>query len=126
MKSFQFNIYYFIWAIAIFILEVVIALYLHDDFIRPYFGDFLVIILLYTAIKTVLPYSILSAASIALLICYIIEIAQYLNLLSTLGLQKSRLLAIILGNSFSWSDMLAYTLGFAFIIGIEKLIIKQN
>jgi hypothetical protein len=126
VKLFQFNIYYFLWAIVIFTLEVTIALYFHDDFIRPYFGDFLVVILFYAAIKSVLPSSILQAASIALLICYLLEITQYLNLLAILGLQKSRPIAIILGSSFSWSDMLTYTLGFIFIIGIEKLVPQAN
>jgi hypothetical protein len=106
-------------------MEVAIALYLHDVFIRPYFGDFLVIILLYAAIKSVLQFTILRVASIAILICYMIEITQYLNLLTILGLQKSQPLSIILGSSFSWSDMIAYTFGFIFIIGIEKIVAKR-
>lgn len=124
--AFRFNSYYFIWAILLFTVETGIALYVHDDFIRPYFGDFLVIILMYAAIRTVLPYNILSASLIALLTCYAIEIVQYLNSMAILNLQKSQPLAIILGNSFSWLDILAYTSGFIVTVGTEHTIAKRR
>lgn len=117
----RFDRYYFIWAIMIFLTEIGIALYLHDNFIRPYFGDFLVIILIYCAIQSVVAFSKLTAATIALLFCYVVELAQYLHLLDTLGLQQSKPLNIVLGSSFSWSDMFAYTVGFIFVIVVEKL-----
>ncbi|MDG2432819.1 DUF2809 domain-containing protein, partial [Flavobacterium sp.] len=56
-----------------------------------------------------------------LLFCYVVELAQYLHLLDILGLQHSKPLKIVLGSSFSWSDMFAYTVGFVFVIAVEKL-----
>ena len=44
---FRFHLKYFLIFISIFIVEVSIALFIKDNFIRPYFGDFLVIFLVY-------------------------------------------------------------------------------
>lgn len=48
---FKFNKTYFVFAIFIFFIEVLISLYLHDKIVRPYVGDFLVVILIYCFIK---------------------------------------------------------------------------
>jgi len=49
--SFTFNTKYFLLAFALFFVEVYIALYVHDDIIRPYIGDVLVVILIETVAK---------------------------------------------------------------------------
>jgi len=43
---------YFVAALLLFAAEVCIALFFHDRFIRPYFGDFLVVILIYCFLKS--------------------------------------------------------------------------
>ena len=111
---------YFIATIILFLIEVGIAVYIKDDFIRPYLGDFLVVILLYTALKSVSNLSVTTAALIVLCFSFLIEFLQYLNLVTFLGLQNSKIATTILGSSFSWYDMLAYTLGIGFVILIEK------
>ena len=57
----------------------------------------------------------------ALLISYLIEALQYVNLLEWLGWQHYRVASIVLGSHFEWIDMLAYTLGILAIMGIERL-----
>ena len=47
-----FNKTYFLLALLLLLAEVLIALYLHDALIRPYGGDFLVVILLYCFVKS--------------------------------------------------------------------------
>ncbi len=44
---------YLIAALFIFAVEVVIALYVRDDFVRPYLGDVLAVMLVYCAVRTV-------------------------------------------------------------------------
>ena len=46
---------YAIAALLLFLIELFIALFVHDTFVRPYFGDVLVVILLWCIIKTVFP-----------------------------------------------------------------------
>jgi DNA integrity scanning protein DisA with diadenylate cyclase activity len=122
---FRFNKYYFISAFFLFFTEVVIALYAHDQFIRPYFGDFLVVILLYTTIKSVLNSNYLKTALLVLIISYIIEISQYFELYRILNLQNSWLFCTVIGTYFSWTDILAYTLG-VFVVILTEILISRH
>lgn len=117
---FTFRASYFILALAFFFVEVLIALYIHDDFIRPYVGDFLVVILLYCSVRTVLKVSVLSVAIGVLIFSFLIEIGQYFHFVSLIGLGNSTLARVVLGDSFATSDLLAYALGIAVIIIIES------
>ena len=116
---FQLHIKYLGLAFLLLITEIFIALFVHDKIIRPYGGDFLVVILLYCVIKSVSNWEVINTAAAVLLFSYIIEILQYFNLVKFLGLENSGLAHTVLGTSFSWADMLAYTLGIVFIIVIE-------
>ncbi|RDI58110.1 ribosomal maturation YjgA family protein [Flavobacterium glaciei] len=125
-KMFQYNRNYFILTILLFLTEIAIAMYVHDDFIRPYFGDFLVVILLYCFLKSFVKVSVLVAASVVLVFSFGIEIAQYFNMVEKLGLQHSKIARVVLGNSFAWMDLLAYVLGILTVIGIEIFRLKRN
>jgi hypothetical protein len=116
----HFNGLYFALAILIFIVEVLIALYLHDDFIRPYVGDFLVVILIYCFVRSFIQAPVVPVALAVLVFSFLIETLQYFNLVKLIGLEHSRLANIILGNYFTWSDVLAYTLGIGVTILVEK------
>ena len=41
--------------VLLVITEVLIALYVHDDFVRPYVGDVLVVIAVYCAVRIFIP-----------------------------------------------------------------------
>jgi hypothetical protein len=117
----RFQKQYFILAMLLFLIEVLIAAYLHDKMVRPYVGDFLVVILLYCLVKSFFTVSTLQAAVSVLIFSYIIELSQYFHLVSHLGLQNSKLVATILGSSFEWIDLIAYTAGIAVVLYIEKI-----
>ena len=119
-KMFKFQWKYFVLAILLFLAEVLIAYYMHDKIIRPYVGDLLVVILIYCFIKSFVNISVTKAAIFVLLFAYVIELLQYLNMIKFLGLQKSRMANIVLGNYFEWIDLVAYTIGIAIVILIEK------
>ncbi|MES2804483.1 MAG: DUF2809 domain-containing protein [Bacteroidota bacterium] len=122
----QFNRTYFAFTIFLFLLETVIALFVHDNFIRPYFGDFLVVMLLYCFLKSFINVSVWAAAGLVLLFSFAIEIAQYFNMVEKLGLQHYKIAKVVLGNSFAWMDLLAYVLGILAVISIEKFTLKQE
>ena len=119
MISFQKK--YFILTLLLFIIEVLIAAFINDRFVRPYVGDFLVVMLMYCFIKSFLDAPVLMVAIPVLLFAYAIETLQYFDLVDRLGLQQSRLANIVIGNSFAWIDILAYTMGIAAVIWIESL-----
>ncbi len=100
--------------------EVYIGLYMHDAIIRPFGGDFLVVILLYCLVSSFINFPVLLTAAWVLVFAYAIEISQYFHLISMLGLQRSKLATLLLGTSFSYIDLLTYTLGFILLVIIVE------
>ena len=122
----QFNRTYFAFTVFLFLLETAIALFVHDNFIRPYFGDFLVVMLLYCFLKSFLNVSVWAAAGLVLLFSFAIETAQYFNMVEKLGLEHYKIAKVVLGNSFARMDLLAYVLGILAVISIEKFTLKRE
>jgi hypothetical protein len=112
--------FYFTPALLLLLLEAIIAWYVHDNIIRPYGGDFLAVLFLYCLIKSFFYTPVLKAAVWALLVAYAIEVSQYFHLTHLLGLQNSKTIRLLLGSSFSWTDILCYTCAFVLIIIIEQ------
>lgn len=118
----RFNKTYFLLTILLFCTEVFIALFVHDNFIRPYFGDVLVVILIYCFIQTFFNLSKTKTAIYVLLFAFLVETLQYFNFISFLGLENNRLAKTVIGNSFSFHDLLAYVAGIIIVLGVEKMI----
>jgi hypothetical protein len=114
------KIKYLIICCSILIIEITIALFINDQFIRPIFGDYLASILVFYVLATFLKTELNKIAILSLLISYIIEFLQYIHILELLHLDKIKILNILLGNSFSWTDMLAYTLGIMTVVLIHN------
>ena len=120
-NKFTFNWVYGLLAVLLFLVEFLIERYTHDAFIRPYFGDFLVVILLYTLIKTIWNSKPIPTALAVLLYAFLLEFSQYLELSRKLGVETSWIGRLILGNYFAWGDLLAYTGGIALVILLESV-----
>ena len=107
-------------AMSFFLLavEICIALFVHDNFIRPYFGDVLVTVLLCCLCRAIFPH--FSPALSVFLLAVAVEWTQWLGLVEMLGLQGT-IFAIILGTSFSWIDILCYGAGCLLFAGAEWL-----
>ncbi|AWI25716.1 ribosomal maturation YjgA family protein [Flavobacterium pallidum] len=116
----RFHFRYFCSFLLLFATECLIAMYVHDQFVRPYVGDMLVVVLIYCFVKTFLKMESRKVALGVLLFSYLIEFAQHLHLVALLGLKDSRMANLILGNSFEWIDMIAYTVGIAVVLIVDK------
>lgn len=126
---FTFKKIYFFLFILLFIIEVLIALYVHDNFVRPYIGDVLVVILLYCFVKAFLKLPVMLAAVGVLIFSFIIEILQYCNIVDKLGWGQSRLARTVIGTSFAWEDIWTYIAGFILVLIAEKcrsLFVKRS
>jgi hypothetical protein len=121
-----FNKKYIYPAILLFLIEVLIALFVRDKFIRPYFGDVLVVIMLYCFVKSFFDVPVLKVAIGVLVFAFIIELLQYLNIIGKLGLQNSRLANTLIGNYFAWKDILAYVAGFLVVLLVEIFLVKKE
>lgn len=117
---FNYNHIHFLIFSIIFLIEVGIALFIHDQFIRPYLGDYLVIFLLYyftaSFVKTRPTYIIIGI----LLFSYLIEMLQFLNIVDYFQI-KNKILRIVIGNTFSFEDLIIYTLA-----GISLYLFKSR
>jgi hypothetical protein len=107
------------------VVEVCIALFVHDNFIRPYFGDVLVVILIYCFVKSFLKVSVTKAAIAVLLFAFSIETLQYFFIVEKLNLQDNKLAKTVIGTSFAWEDILAYIAGIVIVIVCEKVLRKK-
>ncbi|GAB2815209.1 ribosomal maturation YjgA family protein [Ferruginibacter profundus] len=120
-STLRFSYRYFLLAVALFITEIMIALYVHDTIVRPYIGDLLVVILIYCAVKAFINTPVLKTAIAVLLFAFAIETLQYLKIVEVLGLQQSKLARVIIGTSFEWGDIAAYIAGILVVLVAEKL-----
>lgn len=118
---YRFHKGYFGLTVALFLIEVLIALYVRDNFIRPYFGDFLVVILMYCFIRTFAKLDMKITVIAVLMFSYLIEVLQYLNFVEWIGLGNSELARTLIGTSFAWMDLVAYTTGSMAILWLEKM-----
>lgn len=117
---FTFKLKPFIAFLLLFLVEVGIALWVDDAIIRPFFGDFLAVIALFFLLKTFLNLSDLNLAFTAVGVAYFLEFLQYCNFLKAVGLEKYKIVAIVLGSSFDWRDVFAYTLGIFAVFLFDK------
>ncbi len=125
---FSFNKKFFFLTLVLFIIEILIALFVRDHFVRPYVGDYLVVILIYCAVRTFFNTSIITTSIGVLLFSYLVEILQYFHIVDKLGLEKNTIAKTIIGDGFDWIDLAAYTLGITTVLAIERknLIIRNK
>jgi len=103
-----------LWVLGIFIVEVLIALYVHDWLIRPYGGDVLAALLVYVGFRVFIHRTSslrLAIAAFATGAC--LEIFQACQLPERLGLTHNAILRVAIGTTFQWGDLLAYAMGAA-------------
>ena len=116
------RIVYLSLSIILFLIELFIALFVHDRFIRPYFGDVLVVILVYCAVRVIFPEKPKLLPIYVFIFAVLVEVSQYLDLAELLG--GGVILSTIIGTSFSWLDILCYFVGTLLIYPIDLLFRK--
>lgn len=96
-----FNKGYFFFFIILFLVVAYMAVYINDQFVRPLLGDVLVVLLLYSFAKTFLEVGNDKVLALGvLLFAYLVEVAQYFELVYLLGLADSKIATTIIGTSF--------------------------
>lgn len=120
----RFNFKFFIATLFLFIAEVSIATILKDiNWLRAYFGDVLVVILIYTFVLSFFEINNKNFLNLGIFIfACAIEFAQYFHFAELLGFQDNKIAMIVLGNSFSWIDILCYATGSFCIFTFNKFL----
>lgn len=121
MKKLRFSFTYFLLTLLIFGIEVLIATVLKDWFwVRAYLGDVIVVGLLYTFVLTFFDLNKPKLILGILIFSFGVEFLQYFKIADLLGLQKGSFLYIVVGNSFSWIDIICYAIGCFLLYLIQK------
>ena len=96
--------------LALLLFEILIGMFVHDRFIRPYVGDVLVVILLYAMVRSVFLHKPTYLSLWIFLFALFVEATQLIPLVNLLGIHN-KVLRVIMGTSFAWGDIIAYAAG---------------
>ncbi|MDE6796804.1 MAG: DUF2809 domain-containing protein [Ruminococcus sp.] len=94
------------------IVEVLIAIFIFGGFIRNYFGDVIVVWVVYCFVKMfhVEQNSYITALGV-MIFAYLVEFLQYIHIVDILGLGNIKFFRVLIGTSFSVIDLLCYSAG---------------
>ncbi|NLD48105.1 MAG: DUF2809 domain-containing protein [Clostridiaceae bacterium] len=115
------NVKYLIAFFALLIIELIIGFFINDAYIRPYIGDVLVVILMYTFIRGIVKKQIKFLPVYLFLFAAIVEFAQYYRLVYLLNLQDNKVISTIIGTSFDLKDILCYLISTIMLIKWERV-----
>lgn len=117
-----FNLKNLIIAVIIFVIEFLIATTFKDIvFVRSYLGDVFVVMLMYYFVKAFVDVDNTKLIIALVIFSCVIEFLQYFHFAEVIGFKDNKIAMIVLGNSFSWIDILCYLAGGLILYLIEVL-----
>lgn len=109
--------------VAIFLVEVAIALRLIGGaVVRGSVGDVLVIALIYFFLRAASLCSPVRACALAIAAGFVAEALQYIHIVERLGFAKGGILYTLIGNTFSVMDLLMYVIGGVLAISVDRFL----
>ena len=119
------RIKYLITFTILLCIEILIAICVHDTFIRPYVGDLLVVVVLYCIVKVIIPDKYRLIPFWIFVFAAFIECLQYLKWVERLGIENNAFLRILMGATFDWKDIVCYGIG-CILLGIYEWLIQKG
>ena len=89
-------------------VEILIALFVQDDFIRPYIGDMLAVIVLYSLIRIFVPNGVRLLPRYIFVFAAFVEQMQLFDFVRIFGMENNRFMRILIGSVFDIKDMICY------------------
>lgn len=120
----RFQIRYFVSFLMLFIIEIGIAYYGFQSWVRGYLGDVISVIMLYTLLRSLFKLKQLAALLLSVLLAFSLELAQLFSIAEILQIQNPWL-RIAIGNHFDPLDLMAYCLG-GILIELTELWFKRR
>ena len=125
MKHKRLRAVYLTAFIVLLCVEILIGAFVRDNFIRPYVGDVLVVILIYCLIRFVKPTGVKLLPLYVFVFALFVELLQLVKIVDLLGIPRDSIVAIMVGTSFSFIDIICYAVGCG-ITYVTELIIKKR
>ena len=107
--------------LMLLLTEILIALFVRDDFIRPYVGDVLVTVLICCFLRIIFSRGVRALPIYVFIFAAAVEILQYFDIVKILGLESNRFLSIIIGRTFSFADIVCYAVGCVLFFCADRL-----
>ena len=120
------RIIYAVLFLSVFLTEVIIALFIKDNFVRPYIGDLLVTVLLCAFCRIFIPEKISALPILVFVFSVMVEILQYIDIVKILGFENNSILSVLIGRSFSFVDIICYALGCLTFFILDKFFINKR
>ncbi len=111
--------------ILILTIEICIALFIRDSFIRPYVGDMLVTVLICCFVRFFIPEKFRIIPLLVFAFSTLVEIGQYFDFVKLLGLDNNLFVSTLLGRTFSVADIICYGMGCALFAVFDYTIKKK-
>ena len=108
--------------LLILLSEILIALFVNDNFVRPYVGDMLVTVLICSFFRVFIPKGAKLLPVYVFLFAAAVEVCQYFDIVKLFGLEGNRFISVLLGRTFSLADILCYAAGCILFFGVEKTV----
>lgn len=105
--------------LLLLVAEVLIALFVHDAFVRPYLGDVLVTVLICAFCRIFIPKGIRLLPVYVFLFAAAVEVSQHFHLVQLLGLADIPFFETLMGTTFSSYDLICYAAGCLIFAGIQ-------
>ena len=107
--------------VILIFIEVLIALFVHDRIVRPYVGDTIVVIVIYTFMRIWIPQGHKLLIPAIFLFSVLVELLQYINIVGILGLSGSRFFSILIGGVCDPKDIACYAAGCLILVVYEHI-----
>jgi len=111
--------------LILLVIEVLIALFVHDRFVRPYLGDVIVVAVVYCFVRIWIPERVRLMPLLVFLFAVCVEVLQYFRIVEVLGVENNAFLRTLIGTSFSWEDIVCYAVGCAVLAVWEWFLYKS-
>ena len=119
------TVYALLFAVLL-LTEIIFALFVHDNFIRPYIGDALVTVLICCFLRVFIPKGLSYLPLLVFIFASLVETAQYFDIVRLLGLEGNTFISTVIGRTFSFTDIICYGVGCITFYLAEKIINKKK
>ncbi len=107
-------------------VEVLIAVFVYDKFVRSYVGDMLVVIVIYCFVRIFIPKQCRKLPLYIFLFAVAVEVLQYFHLADFLPVSENRFFRILLGSVFDWKDIACYAVGCGLLWAYELFFLRRD
>ena len=122
---FQFKPKYFVSALILAVAVYFLANNTQTVFLQQYVKDIALILFIYCFVRGLFRFNAPQVLGFSLFACFLLKLLQVTNFFGWIGIQDQHFLQILIGNVYSWWDILSYTIGFLVLIALDPEL-KKN